>query len=211
MNCAQVREALPGLLYGHLEGGTAAAVENHLAQCPDCRRERAALQSVRSALDRLPPSVATVDLSQIYREAAERAARQTTRWRRTAVVFAAAAAILVAVTVAGRVQVRLDAHHLSVRWGPAETVVITPAAPDLPERTGPADAEAHLRLLTELIHGLASDAEGRDRRHQEELARIHQDLQRHRRELDGRFDKVERHLAAVDALQVILSQKGAAE
>jgi hypothetical protein len=209
MTCTETRDRLPDLVYGRLERTTAEGLEAHLAQCPDCRRERAALSALRAALDQLPQPSVHVQLPRLYREAAERAARRSRRWRAVAVVVASAAALWLAFTVLGRLQVRLEAHQLTVRWGATEAA--DPLPPGSLPPSGSPDAEAHLRLLTELVHGLAADAEGRDRRTRDELAQIHRYLQRQRRELDVRFENVDRHLAAVDAVQVILSQKGAEE
>ena len=43
MNCTEVQELLPALIYGDLEPEARTAVETHLAQCAGCREEQAAL------------------------------------------------------------------------------------------------------------------------------------------------------------------------
>ncbi|MEO5817737.1 MAG: zf-HC2 domain-containing protein [Gemmatimonadaceae bacterium] len=51
---ADVRDSLPDLLHGHLDGATRAMVESHVAGCADCRAELALLGSVRASTVRTP-------------------------------------------------------------------------------------------------------------------------------------------------------------
>ena len=50
MSCSPERAALPALLYSDLEPAAAATLRAHLAACPECRREYAALEQVRGLL-----------------------------------------------------------------------------------------------------------------------------------------------------------------
>src|SRR5262249_58823800 len=105
MNCSQVRERLPGLLYGDLSAAEADGVEKHLAACAACQREHVALHGVRRALDTLPTPPVAIDLPRLYHEESVRRARQLRRWRRTALALAGIAAVLLLV-VALRLEVR---------------------------------------------------------------------------------------------------------
>ena len=50
MNCSQVRELLPVLLYGDVSAADKIHLEKHVDECAACRREFAALQGVRRLL-----------------------------------------------------------------------------------------------------------------------------------------------------------------
>lgn len=54
MNCIQAQERFPELLDGRLAQADTATVQAHLASCPDCQREYAALAQTLAALDKLP-------------------------------------------------------------------------------------------------------------------------------------------------------------
>lgn len=54
MNCTSAREHFPALLDDRLAPNTAAGVRSHLALCPDCQRDYAALNLTLAALDALP-------------------------------------------------------------------------------------------------------------------------------------------------------------
>lgn len=54
MTCAQVREQLPALLDDRLATTAARDLRTHLAACPDCERELAALGQTLRALDTMP-------------------------------------------------------------------------------------------------------------------------------------------------------------
>ena len=57
----EMRERLPDLLHGRLEGAARVEVQAHLATCEACAAELALLQEARRALDRAP----AVDVSRI--------------------------------------------------------------------------------------------------------------------------------------------------
>ncbi|KAA9339220.1 HEAT repeat domain-containing protein [Hymenobacter busanensis] len=54
INCEQVREGLMDWLANEMPADEAQAVEAHLAQCPDCRREQAAVWQLWQAMGNLP-------------------------------------------------------------------------------------------------------------------------------------------------------------
>ncbi len=54
MNCVQAQDRFAELLDRRLDGAASGDVRTHLASCPDCQREFAALQRTLGALDALP-------------------------------------------------------------------------------------------------------------------------------------------------------------
>src|SRR5437879_13596323 len=115
MNCSEVRDLLPLLLYGDVPGAQATAIQGHLASCATCRREFAELQQIRVALDRAPAPASQVDLPRLFEESAARQARRARRWRLAAVaVCGLAAALLVVVRL--RLAVAVAANQLVRRW-----------------------------------------------------------------------------------------------
>lgn len=170
MSCTQAREHLALLLYGDLDRVTAAAVQEHLAGCPACRTEYAELRRLRQALDALPAPAVQVDLPRLFQTAARRQAR---RWRRAALLVGAAAAALLLVLLT-RLEVRVEAQQLVVRWGTTPTdgqVSPTPVA-DLPPQALPPDLEQRLQLMDDLLHALVTDVRDRDAEQQRRLARL---------------------------------------
>jgi hypothetical protein len=193
MNCTDVRARLPGLLYGDLPAGQADDVRSHLARCPSCAAEHAALAEVRRLLDTAPAPAAVVDLARLYREAAERQARRLRRWRRVAVGALAVAAAVVLVVLLSRLEVRVESHQVVVRWGEmtAPEAPAPPAPKPLSEElpvvvvTPPpsAEVEQQLRLLSELVQTLSSDADARNGRRQEEIAEVRAQVQALRQQM----------------------------
>ena len=68
MNCADVRQELPSLVYHDATPEQAERLQAHLAGCPECQREYTALQQVPRLLDLLPMPRLDVDLPRLYRE-----------------------------------------------------------------------------------------------------------------------------------------------
>jgi anti-sigma factor RsiW len=115
MSCTLARASLPELVYGDLAPELSADLEKHLAACPACRQERAALEQVRQQLDLAPPvPTVAVDLPRLY--AAANRAKPTRRWVRRTLAGAAVAAV-VAFFLLVKLEVRLEGQQLIVRWG----------------------------------------------------------------------------------------------
>jgi hypothetical protein len=212
VNCSEVRASLPELLYGQLEPAEKSHAEQHLASCSACRAEREALQHLHRLLDAPVAPTVQVDLPELYRRAAAEQTRLARRWRRTAQAVCGAAAALVIVAVGLRLELRLEAHQVVVRWGAPPPLVPTPpvsapAGSDPPSQSLLAHAE-EVRLLRELIHALAADVDGRDRRQQEELTRLQGRLQELQRQVNRRLLDPERHLTAVPTARSLPSLKG---
>src|SRR5262245_12193309 len=162
MNCSRVHELLPLLLYDDMPAVEATAVRDHLAGCASCRKEFAALQHVRAALDTAPMPAVQVDLPRLFYDAAARQARQARRWRRAAVAVCglATAVLLVALL---RLEIRVEAHQWVVRWG------VTPLDEQNhgPTRAAPimaagdpaalATLEERVQVLDELLHAVITD------------------------------------------------------
>ncbi len=183
MSCASARERLASLVYGDLSAEEAASVRAHLEACPACRVEHAALERLRHLLDEVPPVRVTrpVDLPRLYRAAAERQARRARRWRRAAVAIFAASAALVALALLPRLELRVRADGLTLRWGtpppteeapPPPTPLPAPASAMVAQRPSSADLEKRLKIVEELIQIVSSDVDRRDQRQRQNLARV---------------------------------------
>jgi len=100
--CEDIRELFDGRIDGELTAAEAARLEEHLASCEACREELAELERVWRALGVLaevevPEDLAERVLSRV--RSAQRGVRRRGRVYRWAYPLAAAAALLVAVTV----------------------------------------------------------------------------------------------------------------
>jgi hypothetical protein len=211
MNCANARSHLPLLTYGDLAPDEARAVQQHLAGCPECRREFACLQEVRHALDAVPAPAVRVDLPRLYQEAAARQARRARRWRRAALAGLAVAALVV-LAFGLRLQVRVEAHQVVLAWGTALAAadVVPPAPRQLPpaDRPDPAEVERRLQLASSLIHALADDLESRDAQQQESIKRLQVRLDTLQAQSGARWTETRRDIAALYTAQFGPNPKG---
>jgi hypothetical protein len=194
MTCAQIRDHLPSLAYGDVPAEGVTALEAHLAGCAACRRHLAELRALRPLLDKVAAAAPAVDLPVLYENAADRQERYLRRWRRLAIGSMTAAAVLL-IVLGLRLEVRVQAHQVVVRWGrlaeevrPQEVATAVPAA--MPPAIQPLQtAVKDLEILRQLIHALADNVDSRDRMHQDDL----RDLQEQIQTLQ---ERVERHWAA---------------
>jgi hypothetical protein len=210
MTCSDVRASLPELLYGRLGPAAAAGAEQHLAGCAACRAEWQTLRHVCRLLDLPAAPAVQVDLPALYRRAAEGQAVRARRWRWTALAAGGLAAALAVVAFGLRLEVRLEAHQVVLRWGtppPAASPPQPAAGPDLVAQPVSV-SEAELRLPRDLIHALADDVDARDQRQQQALVRMQERLQEIQRQANRRLTELERHLAALRAAQLLQSMKG---
>jgi len=174
MNCAQARELLAGLLYGDLDTAQAAAVEAHRVGCPACGKEYASLQHLRRALNAVvAPPVVPVNLPRLYVDTARLQQRQVRRWRRAAVALLGAAAVMLAV-VGLKLELRVEAHQLVVRWGELKETATQPEplppqhADKVDAPPAPAVSADEWQRMRDLIHALAADiAQSNSTRRQE--------------------------------------------
>lgn len=209
MSCESFRERLPELLYGGLPTGERAEVERHLADCPGCRRERVALESLAHSLNAVPSATARVDLSRLYRDAAERRARQARRWRFLAAGIGLAAAVLL-ILFGMRLELRFEGHQVVLRWG---LPPVAPAPEPVPpvivrQEVQPGISAEEVQLLKELVHALAADAEASERRNLATVVRLQQRLDDMQRQTQRRWADTERDVAALYTAQFGPRPKG---
>jgi hypothetical protein len=213
MNCDRAREHLPLLVYGDLAPEDAVAVENHLEGCPACRNELAALRQLRQALDAVPEPVVRVDLPRLYARAAWERERQVRRWRRMALAFGAVAA-LVLLAFGLKLEVRVQAHEVTLTWGRPALPEKPPSAPPKPLPPGRSEGDAvlvqveDLKLLRELIHAVASDVEAREQQERESLARLGDRLDALELQSRSRWAATEKDVAALYTAQFGPREKG---
>ncbi len=112
MNCTNVRERLPELLYESLSLAEAEKLNDHLAHCLACKSEFASLQDLQRTLDSVRAPDESVHLPTLYRCIADLHQKKTKRWRRTALSMAGIAAAVI-VVIAFRLEIRLDMDKLS--------------------------------------------------------------------------------------------------
>lgn len=203
MRCAEIHELLPLWPYGELPPEQTAVVEKHLADCPACRREAQALQDARQQLDVVPAPAVQVDLSRLYAVAARSQRRRLRRWQYSAAALAVAASVLF-VALALKVEVRAEARQVTVRWGPPAVEVARPVAPP-----APAEHPEELQLLKDLVRALADEVELRDERRREELTVLQRRLDVLQRQNQQVWAAAEREVAALVAVQLKNSEKGA--
>jgi len=187
MNCMHVRNRLSELLYEDLAPSEREQLNDHLAQCPECRNELVSLQEVRRALDAVPAPEVSVNLSALYRRVADVRVQAGRRWRRAALAAAGLAAALI-IGLALRLEIRFDRNQLVIRWGSSPSA-LEPPVDSKPEvkLTGhdlpPPASEAELLPLRGVIYALAEDmdkltreVEARDQRQQQTAARLQEQL-----------------------------------
>jgi hypothetical protein len=220
MNCSEIRDRLPALIYGHLPADEVRQVQAHLAVCDACRGQAAALQQVRGALDVLPVPLVQVDVARLHRETAARQERRLRRWRRLTLVACAAAALIGLLAASSHWEMRIEAHQLVLRWGSAPLVperpIPTPPRPEpLPvpqvqEVAPPAnpDVEDRLRLLSALVQALAEEAKQREGQRKEEIAALQEQIRDLSQYLAQARQATDKDLAAVYAVLFPEKTKG---
>ncbi len=198
MKCTDVRASLPLLIYGDVPPEEETELRNHLAGCLVCRREQEALQGVRRLLDAAPAPAVEIDMPRLFQSVAARQARRLKRWRRVALAAGAVAAALLLV-LGLRLQIRLESRQLIVRWGDPSPAAPAPVAPKtiVTAPALPADTEAELTVLRELIHALKQDADDRDQQFQERLTRLEGHVQAIQQLADRRWNATEKNMDAL--------------
>ena len=102
MNCQEIRERLPALIDKELEPAELAEVEKHLAECPECQKEKTRQEkfttSVKVSLEGLKPSdrfVKQVIAKLPEGDAAAQAAQAAAARKKTLISLAVALVIIV--------------------------------------------------------------------------------------------------------------------
>jgi hypothetical protein len=202
MNCATIRTQLLELLYGELPTGEAGTVEAHLAGCPCCRAEYAALRQLRERLDAVTTPKVHVNVARIQQQAMELQDRRMRRWRRIALAAGGLAAAVLLVSFL-RFEIRLDTHQIVLTWGsPAMAVPVPLGVGIIPpvaaaKKRVSTDIEEQIQLVKELVHALARDVNARDQQRQQELVRVMARLQELQRQSANQRAATERDLAAL--------------
>jgi anti-sigma factor RsiW len=203
MKCNEARAALPLLIYGDADAVQQAALRDHLARCADCRREQQALKRVQRLLHTAVAPPVALDISRLQQAEFTRQLRRVRRWRRSAVALGAVAALLL-LGLGLRLEVRLSAGQLTLRWGEPPTPPAVSSQPLTTATTRTPETEAELRILSELLHALKQDAEERDRQSQERLDLLQERLHALQTQTDQRWDSTEQDVTAL----YLLARKG---
>src|SRR5258708_4608856 len=115
MNCDDLLERLPLLIYGDLSAEETRLANSHLADCAACQHEREALIATRDNLNSAPVPNVAIDLAAIHGQALAMQARSMRRWKRFAIAAGALAACLLAFLLI-RPDVRVGDGQLVIRW-----------------------------------------------------------------------------------------------
>jgi hypothetical protein len=179
MNCANVHARLASFAYGDLPEAEANQIREHLNRCSACEQERLAISEIQRLLDAVPAPPIAVNLPMLYRDAAAGHRRQLRRWR-IAALAGLAAGVLVALLLS-RLEVRVDANQIVLRWGAAPAIPHQhepPPAPRSPEpivaapQMSTAEIDQQLRMLRELVQAISNDSDLRDERRQRAITAL---------------------------------------
>jgi hypothetical protein len=193
MNCDAIRGLLPLFVYDDLDAADALAVARHLADCPACQSEHAALMQTRSALEAAPTPAVNVDALALLRIETARQTLRVRRWRRAALaVGALAASLLLILTL--RVEVRAGDGQFVLSWGRPHSDTQSPK-PDTRDPTP--EITERLQLVQEIARALAADVADRDDRQQASLARLRTEVDNLQRFTVDRWRATERDVAAL--------------
>ena len=224
MNCTELRERLPELLYGELTPEAASVVEQHVANCEACRAEYQALHRLRQRLDAVPAPKVQVDVPRLFRQAADVQEQRVRRWRRLTLAAGGLAAAVFLVLIL-RLEVRVDAHQVVLTWNSTAAGVPSSSAAPATKPVEPVAEDLELavlgrelRLAKELIHALARDLESRpdardvdarDRRLRREIDRLTNRLQEFEKETASQRAVTARYLDALYVAYFGPKEKGA--
>jgi hypothetical protein len=202
MRCEDARPLLPLHAYGDLAASERAALEEHLAQCGDCRRELVEFQNLRDQLNAPPSPESHVNVGRIYLLQTLRRQRQTRRWQFVALSAIAAAAVVMLT----RLDIQANAGQLVIRRGKPEPVAVVEKPPAVSVAV-PAPAEPsrevmeRLQVMNDLIHALADSIETGDQQRREDLQRLQMELASLQRRSQQQFDETQENVDALYAAQ----------
>jgi putative zinc finger protein len=188
MNCNQVRQLLPEFTYEDLAPGEMEQVKEHLMQCQTCKGDQGLLQELGQMLNSVSAPSVHVNVPLLFRQANDVHCRQMRQWRRAALAMSGLAAAVLVVLVF-RLELRVSVNQMVIGWGSkSSTAEITrdPKSELQPMSVPSSDvvaSEAELQPLRALIYEMAAniervsqDGELRDRRQQQNLARLQDQL-----------------------------------
>ena len=199
MNCVETRAALPGLLYGDVPFEQAAAMRDHLAACLACREEEAALRRIGRLLNAAPVPATRVDVARLYQEASRRQQQRLRRWRRVALACSAAAATLLLI-MGLRLELRVEAHQMVLRWSTPPERPDAPGPQPVPRQVTVNPEDVH--LVQRLIHALADDVAARDRETQETFEGLEARVDALQRQAQDRWDATQRFVSTLSTLSI---------
>jgi hypothetical protein len=166
------------------------------------------LIQLRGKLDAIPGPAVAVDVSRIYRLAAEDHERRLRRWRRAAGACAVAAAAALVFLLVPHLEVQWQPQQLVIRWGvappspasipPANGTTVPGIDPTLPWSSP--ELQEQVQVLSELLQG-----------HQAELARLQGSVNGLARQLAAENQHglaMERDVAALSAHSTLPPTKG---
>lgn len=166
LDCAEVRDLLPELALGSLDGATRADVLAHIGRCPGCRAEARALADVVDGLTALAPEVeppsgfADGVLDAVRAEQQPRRAPAVTprRWRTRHLVAAAVVAAAVGVGATVAVAVTRDQPDRDVALN-ARTLQVAPMVDTTDHTLGEAYVSRGTDpwVLVDVAYGLGND------------------------------------------------------
>jgi anti-sigma factor RsiW len=193
MNCDAIRGLLPLFVYDDLDSAESLAVARHLADCPACQSEHAALMQTRNALESAPTPAVNVDALALLRIETARQTLRIRRWRRAALAIGALAASLL-LMFALRVEVRAGDGQFVLSWGAPKPDTRIP----IPDPRNPApEITERLQLVQEIARALAADVAERDDRQQAAVARLRTEIDNLERFTVDRWRATERDVAAL--------------
>jgi hypothetical protein len=222
MTCEQACEQLPLHVYGELAADETQPLETHLAGCPACRAAHAEIERIRQLLCAAPaPTAPVIETAAVYRRLADAAGRRVRRWKWAASFALASAAGLVALLLLGRVEVRMGAGQLVVRWGGQGSPTLASSRQGLDESTdsrqGPGKIdeswrnqalEEQVAILNQIVRALARDAEVRSAGQDRESALFRSQLNALQHRGDTRLADLERDFRTLYRVHFALKEKG---
>jgi hypothetical protein len=201
MTCVEIRGLLPLFIYDDLASVEALAVARHLADCPTCQSEHAALAQTRAALDAEPSPIVALDALALVRAESRRQTTRLRRWRRAAITVGALAAGLLLV-LALRMEVHAGNGQLVVSFSASRerqvenARALTASGAETPGSPSP-ELQERLQLLQDLARALAADVANRDDRQQAALVRLRTELEGLQRYSVERWRETDRDVAAL--------------
>lgn len=173
MKCSWILEQMSEYLTDELAVADRDRVDEHLAQCPSCRKDYGENHGLLGLLDAVPPATVSVNVNQIYRMTTERQRRVTQRYRRAFVAMSAVAAIL-ALVFSLQLHIRWEKQALVIGWGtpPVEKPKNQEEKPLQAPKTESYVSDDEMRLARKLIHALALEIERLDQQQGVEIDQL---------------------------------------
>jgi hypothetical protein len=161
------------LLSANAEDPSDPGVRRHLSECADCRKAWRELKELGELLRAGSEPVPQVSLVNLYREAAQRQARSTRRWRWVGL----AAALLLALgglgSVLARVEIHLSGEEFVVRWGQPRPGLVIPQEHEAESGAAAAMRRTRaeqLEVLTDTVRAMVQELQTMEMRQRRDRA-----------------------------------------